>query len=280
MDNINFHMVDQFFQPIISSLPKILGAIGLFILGFIIAKVIRRLTKTFLVKIKVDKLADKLDEIELFANTKIKLVISSIVAGIIYYLLLVVFTIAITDMLNLTTVSYYLTTIINYLPQAFTAIAFLIVGVLFADFIRKMVYSAAKSIGIPSSRIISTVLFYFLFINVFISALTQAGIDTEFIQSNITMIIGGVVVAFALGYGIASKDVMSSILASYYNKRFKEGDTITIESYTGQIVSISNTDFVLKADNKMVVIPLSKISKESIVIHTALSDDLVDSKML
>ena len=93
-------MVDQFFQPIISSLPKILGAIGLFILGFIIAKVIRRLTKTFLVKIKVDKLADKLDEIELFANTKIKLVISSIVAGIIYYLLLVVFTIAITDMLN------------------------------------------------------------------------------------------------------------------------------------------------------------------------------------
>ena len=98
MDNINFHMVDQFFQPIISSLPKILGAIGLFILGFIIAKVIRRLTKTFLVKIKVDKLADKLDEIELFANTKIKLVISSIVAGIIYYLLLVVFTIAITEL--------------------------------------------------------------------------------------------------------------------------------------------------------------------------------------
>ncbi|MFZ1357359.1 MAG: mechanosensitive ion channel domain-containing protein [Saprospiraceae bacterium] len=279
MDNINFHMVDQFFQPIISSLPKILGAIGLFILGFIIAKVIRKLTKAFLVKIKVDMLADKLDEIELFANTKIKLVISSIVAGIIYYLLLVVFTIAITDMLNLTTVSYYLTTIINYLPQAFTAIAFLIVGVLFADFIRKMVYSAAKSIGIPSSRIISTVLFYFLFINVFISALTQAGIDTEFIQSNITMIIGGVVVAFALGYGIASKDVMSSILASYYNKRFKEGDTITIESYTGQIVSISNTDFVLKADNKMVVIPLSKISKESIVIHASLSNDLVDSKM-
>ena len=93
------------------------------------------------------------------------------------------------------------------------------------------------------------------------------------------MIIGGVVVAFALGYGIASKDVMSSILASYYNKRFKEGDTITIESYTGQIVSISNTDFVLKADNKMVVIPLSKISKESIVIHASLSNDLVDSKM-
>ncbi len=280
MDNINFHMVDQFFQPIISSLPKILGAIGLFILGFIIAKVIRKLTKAFLVKIKVDMLADKLDEIELFANTKIKLVISSIVAGIIYYLLLVVFTIAITDMLNLTTVSYYLTTIINYLPQAFTAIAFLIVGVLFADFIRKMVYSAAKSIGIPSSRIISTVLFYFLFINVFISALTQAGIDTEFIQSNITMIIGGVVVAFALGYGIASKDVMSSILASYYNKRFKEGDTITIESYTGQIVSISNTDLVLKADNKMVVIPLSKISKESIVIHASLSNDSVDSNIL
>lgn len=271
MERLNLHMVESFIQPVINSLPKILGAIGLFILGFIIARVVRKLIKTFLVKIKLDKLAEKLDEIEIVANSKIKIVPSSIIANVIYYLFLIIFAIAVTDMLNLTTVSFYLTSLINYLPQAFTAFAFLIIGLLFADFIRKMVYTAAKSIGIPSARIISTVLFYFLFINVFISSLTQAGIDTEFIQSNITLMIGGIVFAFALGYGIASKDVMSSVLASYYNRRLKEGDRITIGEHTGVIESITNTDFVLVSGEERIVIPLSKITRESVTIHTTIT---------
>lgn len=271
MERLNLHMVESFIQPVINSLPKILGAIGLFILGFIIARVVRKLIKAFLVRIKLDKLAEKLDEIEIVANSKIKIVPSSIIANVIYYLFLIIFAIAVTDMLNLTTVSFYLTSLINYLPQAFTAFAFLIIGLLFADFIRKMVYTAAKSIGIPSARIISTVLFYFLFINVFISSLTQAGIDTEFIQSNITLMIGGIVFAFALGYGIASKDVMSSVLASYYNRRLKEGDRITIGEHTGVIESITNTDFVLVNEEERIVIPLSKITRESVTIHTTIT---------
>jgi len=271
MERLNLHMVESFIQPVINSLPKILGAIGLFILGFIIARVVRKLIKAFLVRIKLDKLAEKLDEIEIVANSKIKIVPSSIIANVIYYLFLIIFAIAVTDMLNLTTVSFYLTNLINYLPQAFTAFAFLIIGLLFADFIRKMVYTAAKSIGIPSARIISTVLFYFLFINVFISSLTQAGIDTEFIQSNITLMIGGIVFAFALGYGIASKDVMSSVLASYYNRRLKEGDRITIGEHTGVIESITNTDFVLVNEEERIVIPLSKITRESVTIHTTIT---------
>ena len=267
MNNISFSMVDSFLQPIINSLPKILGAIGLFILGFIIARLMRRLIKAFLLKIKVDKLADKLDQIDFISKSRVNIVPSSIIAAVFYYLFLIVFAIAVTDMLNLTTVSYYLSTLISYLPQAFTAFAFLVIGLIFSDFLRNIVYTAAKSIGVPSARIISTVLFYFLFINVFISALTQAGIDTEFIQSNITLMMGGVVVAFALGYGIASKDVMSSVLASYYNKRLKEGDLISIENHTGVIESIGNTDIVLRTEHGVVIIPLSKITKESVIVY-------------
>ncbi|HNA77732.1 MAG TPA: mechanosensitive ion channel [Saprospiraceae bacterium] len=267
MENVDFKMFDNFIQSVLSGLPKFLGAIGLLILGYVIARVVRAAVRTFLAKIKVDKLADKLEEIDLVAKSKIKIVPSKIIASLIYYLLLIIFVVAVTDMLNLTTVSTYLTSLINYLPQAFTAFAFFIAGLLFSDFLRKVVYTAAKSIGIPSAKVISTILFYFLFINVFISALTQAGIDTEFIQSNLTMIIGGIVFAFGLGYGIASKDIMASVLAGYYNKRLHEGDRITIGSVTGTITSISKTDLIVTNESDSVIIPLSEISKGVVIVH-------------
>jgi len=235
----------------------------------VIARVVRAAVRSFLAKIKVDKLADKLEEIDIVAKSKIKIVPSKIIAGLIYYLLLIIFVVAVTDMLSLTTVSAYLTSLINYLPQAFTAFAFFIAGLLFSDFLRKIVYTAAKSIGIPSAKVISTVLFYFLFINVFISALTQAGIDTEFIQSNLTMIIGGIVFAFGLGYGIASKDVMASVLAGYYNKRLREGDKVTIGGVTGTITSISKTDLIVTNEDDTVIVPLSKISNGLVIVHNS-----------
>ncbi len=270
MESVDFKMFDNFIQSALSGLPKFLGAVGLLILGYVIARVVRAAVRSFLAKIKVDKLADKLEEIDIVAKSKIKIVPSKIIAGLIYYLLLIIFVVAVTDMLSLTTVSAYLTSLINYLPQAFTAFAFFIAGLLFSDFLRKIVYTAAKSIGIPSAKVISTVLFYFLFINVFISSLTQAGIDTEFIQSNLTMIIGGIVFAFGLGYGIASRDVMASVLAGYYNKRLREGDKVTIGGVTGIITSISKTDLIVTNEDDTVIVPLSKISSGVVIIHNSL----------
>jgi len=251
MEKLNFTLVENIVSPILAGLPKFLGAIGLLILLYVIAKIVRKVVRIFLEKMKVDKLAEKFEEIDI----------------IIYYMIIMLSVVAITDMLHLTTISNYLTGLITYLPKVFTAFAFLIVGFLFSEFIRKGIYTAGKSVGIPSAKVISSVIFYFLIINVFISALTQAGIDTEFIQSNLTMIIGGVVMAFALGYGLASKDMMSSILAGFYNKRLKEGDFVTIDGVKGTIESITNVDLILTNQDGKTVIPLSRLNKVLVQIH-------------
>ena len=146
MEKLNFTLVENIVSQILEGLPKFLGAIGLLILLYVIAKIVRKVVRIFLEKMKVDKLAEKFEEIDIISKNNIKIVPSAIIAGAIYYMIIMLSVVAITDMLHLTTISNYLTGLITYLPKVFTAFAFLIVGFLFSEFIRKGIYTAGKSV--------------------------------------------------------------------------------------------------------------------------------------
>ena len=98
--------------------------------------------------------------------------------------------------------------------------------------------------------------------------LSQAEIDTTFLSQNISIILGGIVAAFAIGYGLASKDLMSNLVAAFYTKKqFNVGDKVTIEGETGVITSTENSKIEIKTESGKVVIPFSKTLKEKVVYH-------------
>ena len=157
----------------------------------------------------------------------------------------------------------------DYDIQYFRAIVFFIIGLLVADFVRGIVLTTCQSLSIPSAKVISSVVFYFLFLTVTMSALDQAKISTDLINSSFMIIIAGVVASFALGYGLASKDMMSNFLASFYVKnKFEAGDRITIDGIQGQIETMDNKSFVLKTSDSKIVFPLNKLAQDKVEIHS------------
>jgi len=257
-------LVNSFF----AKLPNFLGAIILFIVGWLVAKLIASLTRKFFRKLKVDVLAEKLNEIEIVEKANIKIVPSKILSKVIYYVVFLIFIIAGTDVLGMPEVSNLVSNVINYIPTLISALLFLVIGLLLCDFLRKAILTTCKSLGIPSASMISSFVFYFLLINVILVTLQQAGIDTEFIAANISIILGGVVLAFGLGYGLASRSIFSNMLASFYDKdKFKVGDTITYSGRTGSVVDITRSSIILKTEKGKLIVPLHKISQEEIELH-------------
>lgn len=257
-------------QSFIDVLPNIAGAIIVFIIGWIAAKIISKVIKKIFVSIGIDKLAQQLNEIEMIEKMNTKIVPSSIFSTFIYYIVLLIFSIAATELLQFPAVSELVKDILNYIPNLIAAIIVLGIGFVFADFLRNIVLTTTRSLGIPSAKIIASFVFYFIVLMTVVTALTQMGIDTAFISTNLTVILAGGVFAFALGYGLASKDTMSNFLASFYSKdKFKLGDKISLDDCSGEIISMdSNTLTLLSDDNTKIIIPLHRISKEKIEIHT------------
>jgi len=251
------------------AMPRFFGAIMIAIIGYIISKMASSTVKKLLIKLNIDKVGEKLNEIEIVAKSNIKVKISTIISKVVYYFLLLFFMVAAADTLAMPAVSNLVASIFNLIPNIIVAGIILIVGILFADAIRAISQTSLESLGVPSARMISSLLFYFLFVNIIISALSQAKINTEFLSQNIHLLIGGIVLAFAIGYGLASKATMSNFLASYYIKdKFNIGDKITLEGITGKVIEMNKASLILVTEEgNKVIFPLSKVSNANIEIH-------------
>lgn len=242
----------------VNVVPKILIGILLFVIGIIISKIISKIVKKAFSKIGVDKLGEKLKEIDIVQKSNIDIKISDILSKFIYYFVLLFFAVAAASVLGIPEISQLVSDILTFIPNLIVALIILILGTLLADGLRKFMHTALNSLGVTSAGLISSILFYFLFINIVIIALSQSGVDTDFLSQNISIIIGGIVLAFAIGYGLASKDVMANMVASFYNKgKFQIGDQIEIEGIRGVVTDVNKSSLELKNKDGKVVIPLS-----------------------
>lgn len=256
------------FQQFKDTFPRLLGALALFIVGWILAKMLSSAIKKLLISIKVDQLTNKLNEIDIIERSNLNLKASTFLSKTIYYALLLIFIIAASDFLGFEVVSQQISDILNYIPRFIAASIVFVVGIIVANFVRNAISTTFKSLSIPSGKLISGFVFYFLLVTISITALEQGGMDTNFLTENIQIVLGGIVIAFAVGFGFSSRTVLKNLLASNYTKRkFDIGDVIKIGDYKGKIIQIDSTAVTLILDDKhKVVIPQHDIINNPIEV--------------
>ena len=280
MEN-SFDLIRQLLTSMVATLPKLLGCLVILILGYIISKIVASVIKTVISKAGVDKLGKKIEEVDFIRKNNIEIKISGILGRIIFYFMMLIFIVAATDVLGMPALSDLFKNMLNYIPNVVVAGVLLLVGILVADGIRKAIETTGKSLGIPSTGMLATAFFYFIMINFLMAALGQLQIDTGFIEKNILIVIGGISLAFAIGYGLASKTIVSNILSAFYSKdKIKVGDEVTIDNIRGEILNIDRSSVTLLLPNhQKSIIPLSKVTAESITIHKEAPDEIESAEI-
>lgn len=260
-------LVSQFINGVSSGLPKVLSALIIFWVGLLIARFARRIISKLLNALGFDKFTGKLNEIDLIKNSGIDVLVSDLIARIVHFIIVFLFIMMAVDVLQVEAISQLMKDAFDYMPSLLTASVILVLGLFLADLLKGITLAALQSMGIPSAKIIAGAIFYFLFVTIAISALTQAKIETAFISANLTAIIGAGALAFAIGYGIASKDLASNYLGSYYNRnKIRVNDEVIIDNHRGKVVLIDHTSLILQTEDRAIIIPLSKLTTGSIQV--------------
>lgn len=251
----------------IDFVPRIIGCIVVLLIGYFVANFIRAIVRNVLGRVGFDRIGERLNQIGFIKQIKAEIKLSSLVATALYYFIILMFLTAATEILGVETITSMVLAVVNFIPKLIAGAIMLQVGIIISDIIKSGVITLCKSFNIPSAKLIGNLVFGFFLVITFISALAQIGINTELLESSFIIIFGGIVVAFAIGYGMASKDVLGNIIASFYSrKKYNVGQIVKIDGVKGEIVEIDNLSVVIKTDEARVVLPLSYFQSQRVEI--------------
>ena len=260
--------VRGFFQSLAAVLPRLFGALLVLLIGWLIAKLIARVVRGLLRSIKFDQLADRVGATEMLRKANITKGAAYLIGRFVYWVLLLFVIITAADVMGWAAISQEISKLISYLPQLLAALIFFVIGFYIAGFVRDIVRGAAGTLGISAGRVVSAVVYYLLLLLVSLTALDQAGVDTTILTSNFLVILGAVMLAAAISYGFASRDVLSNILASFFNRRtVRVGQTIEFRGERGKVVEIGALSVTLQLPNaEKLIIPAGELIKQPVKV--------------
>lgn len=249
-------------------IPNILGAIAVVIIGWLLTKLIVGIVRKALKLTKADKLDDKINEIEIFEGKKLNFNIIKITTKFVKWIMYIMLLIIVTDILNLTIVSEEIKNFLGYLPKLFSALIVFTIGLLLANFIKKAIKSFFESMDLSGSKIISQIVFFLLLTFISVTALNQAGVNTEIITSNITMILAAFLLAFALAFGFGAQKVVGDLIRTFYARKIYEiGQEVEFNNIKGEIEAVNNVSVTLKTEQGKLIVPIKDIVESQVKVQ-------------
>lgn len=267
LENVNLSFTQNLWRSVVDVIPKILLGIGFIILAYIVIKVVNFILKRLLKLTKIDSITTKLNDAKLFGKSDYDVVPSEIVLKFMKFLLILIFVVIGSEILGLTMISEGIGSFIAYLPILITALLIFVVGVYFASIIKNSIVDTFKSMELSGANLVSNIAFYVIVVFISITALNQAGVDTEIITSNLTLILGSVLVSFTIAFGLGARDVITRLLFGFYSRRnFEIGQHIKTKKIEGVIQEIDNICITIKTSEGIVVMPIKQFVDQKVTI--------------
>lgn len=194
----------------ISFVPSLLGAIILFIIGWVVGSIIGKAVAQVIDALKLNKLFESAGATELMNRAGMKLNVGGFLGGLVKWFIIIVFLMASLEIMGLTQVNDFLReAVLFYLPKVIIASLVLIIATVIADTMQKLVQASAQAANVRGARMVGSVVKYAIWTFAIIIALSELGIATAFMQILFTGLVAALAIGFGLAFGLGGKEAAS-----------------------------------------------------------------------
>ncbi|PIZ24215.1 hypothetical protein COY48_04305, partial [Candidatus Collierbacteria bacterium CG_4_10_14_0_8_um_filter_43_86] len=209
---------NQVLVGVINFLPNILGALVVFLIGWLLADWLKTLTAKIVNITKLGTLFKNPVVTDFLKNAQISQKFEDVIGEIVKWLVVTLFFVAGINILGITSISLFLNGIIAGIPTLIAAVITLVIGVVVAGFLEKVVKGSLGSSDPSMARFIGKVVSYAVMTFFVLAALSQLGIASFFINTVFVGFIMAVALALGLSLGLGSKDITKKVLEDWYKK--------------------------------------------------------------
>ncbi|MFH1769684.1 MAG: hypothetical protein ABH833_03405 [Parcubacteria group bacterium] len=193
-------------QNVADFIPKLVVAIVVFLIGWIIAVLLGKVAWHIVKAIRLDKGLERIGFKQVWERSGHKLDTPLFFYELVKWFFIIMFLMVATDILDLQVVTEFLRTVVLYLPNVFVAAIVLLMGILLAGFVEKVVRASVKTAQFAAANTIAAIAKWAVLVFTFLLALSQLEVGKDIVGMVTIGIVAAAAIAFGLAFGLGGKD--------------------------------------------------------------------------
>lgn len=195
--------VQNLWVQFIQFIPTLIGALGVFLIAWIVGIILAKVTVRVLAAIQADRVFDQIGVMKHLHAAGVQWEFSSFVAAVVKWFFIIAGFLAAVDILGLNQVSAYLGSILAYIPNIIVAALILLVAAILADFLERVVEASMRTTGVGPAQFLGLIVRWSVWGFAIFAALDQLGIADRVTETLAQAIAYGFAAFIAIAAGIA-----------------------------------------------------------------------------
>ena len=212
----------EFLHQAAAFLPRLILALVVVVLGWLLAKAVRFAIERALRAVNFNVLTERAGTDHFLQRGGLRGDTTTVFGLLVYWIVLIAALMIAFNGLGLTYVTDLLQRVELFAPRVAVAGLILILGAYFARFVGEAVDTYCLSAQIPDADMIGKIVRYLVMTFVLMIALSQLEVGDDFVQRAFLIVLAGVVLAFALAFGLGGRDWAAALLERWWPQRKKD----------------------------------------------------------
>ncbi len=250
---------------ILEYLPSVLGSVVLLLVGWGVARLLRytteQITEKILVRLAITQPMDtRVHQPRSYSAAP------NIASRIVFWVVLLFFVLAASEVLELEVISALLSAVTAYLPRLFVGLLIVFIGLWFAEVTRAVLRRSSANLGIEQGDTLGRLGQILVLLIVFSIAAGHIGIDNTLLNLLIAILFGVILGTIALAFSFGAKTMVENLLAAQsIAQAYSADEIIRIGEIEGKLLRITRTSLIVETDEGQVMIPAKRFSEEESV---------------
>jgi small-conductance mechanosensitive channel len=255
---------------VVDYLPNVLGAVLLLLIGWLLARVLRALTRRAVQGL--ERLLPRLGPAAQLGRTGIARA-PALLGAVVFWVVILFFVTAATHLLGLETFRLWLARLTDYLPTLAAGALIVAAGYVLSRFVAELVLATATALAPAQRNVLARLAQVLILIGAVLVGADQIGIKVTFLVIFAATLAAAVVGGVALAVGLGARDYIANLIGAHHLQgAFTVGQTIRVAGHEGRILEVTATALVLETDEGRVVLPGRVYGEQPIALITGRND--------
>ena len=202
------------------TLPALIGALVIVFAGYLLAKVLEKLTERGLRRIRLNHLLARGGVIQAVERSGTHVNPTRVLANLVFWLVMFTVILLAANALGLDSLANVVSTLVSYIPSVIAAIVIILVGIVLGGFVGGLIGASAGAVH--GGRALARLGRGGVILLAIFMALQELGIATDIVTTAFAILFGAIALALALSFGLGNRELAGEVTREWYDRYRRE----------------------------------------------------------